>query len=516
MRCLNRVLLTVLLVAAAGPEVSAAEPNAAALAGLIDRHVEQRLDNDGLRPAESADDAEFLRRVYLDLQGVVPTREQSDAFLSDSHPDKRARLVDALLASARYGEYLADVWQGYLMSPLTDDRWSRADRLRQWLATQFNTRRWDEVASALLTAAGKMQEEPAVTYLIEGRHPRGVADLTDLTSRYFLGVRLNCAQCHDHPVVDWRREDFWGMAAFFAQVQTPGRAKQVYQLGVVDDPRLTLAALKDAGTIDGFQPRSPTFLRGQEFVTDKRPARVALAEWMTSPQNPYFARAMVNRTWWRLFGRGIVEPVDDMHEANPPSHPEVLDLLARRFAESGFDLKFLTRAIVLSRAYQRTSRPGDDGGQKQVALYGRMSIKVLSAGQLYDSLSTIFGPPAGKAGGKAGPGARVEFVQFFGEDADADADPTAYRRGVPHLLRLMNSGQFTGRNLDALVARLLTPGRPPDDVATDLFLTILSRRPTSNERAKFKSYVERCGSAQDACREWAWALVMTSEFSLNR
>jgi len=168
---------------------------------------------------------------------------------------------------------------------------------------------------------------------------------------------------------------------------------------------------------------------------------------------------------------------------------------------------------VLSRAYQRTSRQGDSGGQKQAALFGRMSIKVLSAGQLYDSLETIFGPPAGV---KAGPGARVEFVQFFGEDANADADRTAYRRGVPHLLRLMNSGQFTGRNLDALVARLLTPGRPPEEAATDLFVTILSRRPTSDERAQFESYVQRCGSAQDACRELAWALVMSSEFSLNR
>src|SRR5688572_25652719 len=338
-----------------------------------------------------------------------------------------------------------------------------------------------------------MEENPAVTYLIEGRLPRAVPDLTDLTSRYFLGIQLNCAQCHDHPFVNWKQEEFWGMAAFFTQIQTPKRAKQVYERGVIDDPELTLANLRDAGIPDGFRLRPPTFLGGQELSTASKTTtnRAALAEWITAPQNPYFARAMVNRTWGRLLGRPIVQPVDDMHEANAPSHPELLDLLARRFAESGFDLKFLTRAIVLSRAYQRTSRQGDSGGQKQAALFGRMSIKVLSAGQLYDSLETIFGPPAGV---KAGPGARVEFVQFFGEDANADADRTAYRRGVPHLLRLMNSGQFTGRNLDALVARLLAPGRPPEEVATDLFLTILSRPPTSAERAQFKSYVERCGS----------------------
>src|SRR4029079_18694020 len=183
-------------------------------------------------------------------------------------------------------------------------------------------------------------------------------------------------------------------------------------------------------------------------------ARAALAAWMTSPANPYFARAAVNRTWWRLFGRGIVNPVDDMHAANPPSHPELLDLLARRFAESGFALKSLTGAIVLSRAYQRTSGPGD-APEKQAELFGRMSDKVLTAGQLYDSLVTIFGPPARTRGVDARPNPRAEFTQFFSQEGDLD--PTVYRRGIPHLLRLMNSREFAGQNLAALANRLATP-----------------------------------------------------------
>jgi hypothetical protein len=523
MRCLTRILLAIMLAAAAGRQARAGEADAAALADLIDQHIESRLSTEDVRPAQRADDAEFLRRVHLDLHGVVPTRDEAERFLADSRPDKRARLIDALLASPRYGEYLADVWQAYLISPLADDRQSRADRLRPWLAGRFNSESWDRIASELLTATGRMEENPAVTYLIEGRLPRSAPDLTDLVSRYFLGVRLNCAQCHDHPfVAAWKQQDFWGMAAFFAQVQTPGRAKQVYQLGVVDDPRLTLSSLRDAGMIDGFTPRAPTFLGGQEMPAGRGTNRAALAKWMTAPDNPYFARAMVNRTWWRLFGRGIVQPVDDMHQANPPSHPELLDHLARRFVESGFDLKFLTRAIVLSRAYQRTSRPGESGAaaaagagaaEKQAALFGRMSIKVLAAGQLYDSLETIFGPPAKATGVDARRGARPEFTQFFGEDGDPD--PATYRRGIPHLLRQMNSGQFAGRNLDALVSRLATPERPPEDVAADLFLTILSRRPTADEQARFRSYLGRAESTRDACRDLAWALMMTSEFSLN-
>jgi hypothetical protein len=510
MRCLSCAIVLSVLSFAAG-DCLGAEPAARELAGIIDQHIEARLGAEDIAPAKLADDAEFLRRVYLDLHGVVPMRDQAERFLNDSRPDKRARLVDDLLASPRYGEYLADVWQNNLISPLADDHRKRSEQFRQWLAGQFNSRTWDRIASDLLTATGKMEDNPAVIYLIEGRLPRSVPDLTDLTSRYFLGLRLSCAQCHDHPFSNWKQQDFWGMAAFFAQVQTPKRAKQVYERGVVDDPSVTLATLRDAGMADGFLLRAPTFLGGQELPAGKT-NRAALARWMTSPDNPYFARAAVNRTWWRLFGRGIVQPVDDMHEANPPSHPQLLELLARRFVESDFDLKLLTRAIVLSRAYQRTSRPGD-ASETQAALFGRMSIKVLSAGQLYDSLETVFGPPAKVAGVDAREGARAEFAQFFGDNADPD--PTAYHRGIPQLLRQMNSGQFAGRGLDALVSRVTTAGASPEAIASDLFLTILARRPTPDEQRRVKVYLERSESAQSGCRELAWVLMMTSEFSLN-
>src|SRR5262249_9779000 len=179
--------------------------------------------------------------------------------------------------------------------------------------------------------------------------------------------------------------------------QPPGKAKLVYQAGVKDNPDLTLNSLKD-GAPDGFLSRPPTFLGGEAAPDDRKTTnRAALAAWLTSAQNPYFARAMANRTWWRLFGRGLVNPVDDMHSANPASHPELLDLPARQFAEPGFAHKFLTRAIVSSRAYQRTSRPGD-APDRQAALFGRLSVKVLAAGQLYDSLVTILGAPVRKPG----------------------------------------------------------------------------------------------------------------------
>src|SRR5581483_386044 len=266
----------------------------------IDRHIDRRLQSEQVRPANPADDAEFLRRVYLDLHGVIPTAEQAAQFLTDTDPRKRARLIDTLLASPRYGEYLGDIWQAYLVSPLADDYQKRADRFRQWLADRFNTSTWDRIVTELLTATGKLDQNPGTTYLIEGRLPRTVPDLTDLTSRYFLGVRLSCAQCHDHPFVKWTQQDFWGMAAFFTQVQTPRRPKLVYQVGVKDYPDQTLASLKEDGVLDGFLSRPPTFLGEKELPTSAGTSRAALAAWTTSPSNPYFARAMVNRTWWRL------------------------------------------------------------------------------------------------------------------------------------------------------------------------------------------------------------------------
>jgi hypothetical protein len=234
------------------------------------------------------------------------------------------------------------------------------------------------------------------------------------------------------------------------------------------------------------------------------PHRVALARWATSPANSYFARASVNRLWWHFFGRGIVNPVDDMHSGNAASHPELLELLSQRFIESGFDLKFLCRAIMLSRTYQQTSRPGKEP-QREAELFARMPIKVLTAEQLYDSLVEILGQPAKSPSINTRLGARYEFCQFFA--GDGEADPTRYERGIPHLLRLMNSPQFAGRSIAALVADAAAADASADEVLDRLFLAILSRHPTEAER--------KLAREQDNHRELAWALLLSSEFSLN-
>jgi hypothetical protein len=304
------------------------------------------------------------------------------------------------------------------------------------------------------------------------------------------------------------------MAAFFAQIQTPGRPKRVHRVGVEDNPQITLASLADADMIDGFLSRPPMFLAADEpWTSTSASHRDALAYWITSPKNPYFARAAVNRMWWHFFGRGIVNPVDDMHAGNSASHPELLELLSERFIDSGFDLKFLCRAIMSSRTYQQTSRPGEQPN-REAELFARMSIKVLSAEQLYDSLVEILGPPASGQRIKSPLGPRHEFVQFIGDDPDRD--PTSYERGIPQLLRLMNSPQFAGKNLSALVSRVAPEGRSADAVTDDLFLTILARRPTDAERELMREQLHNdSDSTGSAYRELAWALLMSSEFSLD-
>ena len=487
---------------------------AADLAALIDRHIQTRLDAQQVKRVPQADDAEFLRRVTLDLHGVVPPGDIAARFRDNSNSDKRAQSIDDLLASPKFGAHFGEVWQGYLVSPLASEQRMQTERFSDWLAERFNENEgWDRIVHALLTATGKMDANPAVTYLIEGRNPLGVTDLTDLSSRYFLGVRLNCTQCHDHPFVEWKQEDYWGMAAFFAQIQTPGRPKLVHMAGVQDDPRLTLASLRDSDMLEGFQSQPTTFLGGEVWEADGNIThREALARWITSPKNRYFARAMVNRMWWHFFGRGIVNPVDDMHSGNPASHPELLQLLSREFVASGFDIKRLCRAIVSSRTYQQTSRAGEQA-DVEVELFARMPVKVLTAEQLYDSFDTILGPPAKSPGIDTRLGARYEFCQFFA--VDRDSDPLRYERGIPHVLRLMNSPQFSARNVDALVSRLASSGRSADAAVEDLFLAILARRPTPAERELAQEHLQTSTTRNAALRQLAWALLMSGEFLLN-
>jgi hypothetical protein len=483
------------------------------LTGAIDQQILQKLNANGIPTSPRADDAEFLRRAYLDIAGVIPAPEKAAAFLDNKDAAKRAQLVDELLASTAYGRHMADIWTTLLIPKNSDNRRLRNEPMRDWLEEAFNKDRpWDKVVTDLITASGTEEENGAVTFFIA--NPT-VDKMTDDACRLFLGVQLQCAQCHNHPFTAWKQTEYWGMAAFFTKVrlQNAGKkaAKNQNAVNVTEEgrgrPKLPDSAkIVPAKFLGGAEPR----------ISTSDPARPVLAAWVTAPDNPFFARAMTNRMWAQFFGRGLVHPVDDIRDDNPGLYPELFKELSDGFAASGFDLKQLIRAICASEAYNRTSKPNAKNAADG-SLFSHMTVKVLSPEQLYDSLTAVHGSPL-KMEEKGGKGAAVKgklnngrdaFVAFFG--VGDDADPTEYQAGIPQALRLMNSNQFAGGHLLTEASKAKTQA----GVVEELYLGTLSRRPTAAEHDTMAAYVRKHKDPKDASADILWALLNSSEFTLN-
>ena len=331
----------------------------------------------------------------------------------------------------------------------------------------------------------------------------------------FLGVQLQCAQCHNHPFTTWKRDEYWGMAAFFFKVRSDrANQKNANALTVMES-----AAAKGKGMKlpDSARVVPAKFLQGDQPKLDTaEPNRPVLAKWMTSPDNPFFAPAMANRTWAHFFGRGLVNPIDDMHEGNAASHPELLKEMAKSFSSSGFDLKDLIRGICNSQAYQRTSKP-TEANKDDVGRFSHMSLKPMSPEQLYDSLTGVLGTgnePKGKqpqaAGRRPQGNARTQFAAFFRTDDTATG--TDYTAGIPQALRLMNAPQINrgGALLDS--AKSMTP----EQTIERLYLGTVSRRPATHEKERMLAYVQKHkGEEKKAYSDILWALLNSSEFVLN-
>lgn len=492
----------------------AGKPDPSAVSQAIDRAIDKTLQADKITPSARADDAEFLRRAYLDITGVIPSADKAAAFLDSSDPQKRAKLIDELLASPAYGRHMADIWQGLLVQADSNNRRVAFDALHGWLEKGFNENRaWDKFVTELVTASGPQNENGAVTFFLANPTPD---KLTDQVSRLFLGVQLQCAQCHNHPFTSWKRDEYWGMAAFFFKVKSDrANQKNANALAVVETTATGKG--KQAKLPDSARVVPAKFLQGdQPKLQTSEPNRPVLAKWMTSADNVFFAPAMVNRTWAHFFGRGFVNPIDDMHEGNPASHPELLKEMARHFAASGFDLKDLIRGICNSQAYQRTSKPTD--ANKTDVHFSHMSLKPMTPEQLYDSLTAVLGATGeGKAGnGKQAGGkrpvgnARTQFVNFF--RADESAIATDYNAGIPQALRLMNAPQLNrgGALLDS--AKSATP----EQIIERLYLGTLARRPAAPENERMLAYVQKHkGEERKAYSDILWALLNSSEFVLN-
>jgi hypothetical protein len=513
-------------VHAAGPPGHA--DDVASLARRIDHHLASVLAARRVTPAPAATDAEFVRRLYLDVTGRIPRVSEVRTFLDDRRPDKRRRLVDKLLSGPHYVNHFGNVWRSLLLQEGNNQQVRLlAPQMETWARTRLRADMpYDKMVRQLLTAAITFQG-PFAGGRQDGRDANAAAfysanemkpeNLAAATSRLFLGVKLECAQCHDHPFAKWTRKQFWEYTAFFAGIKP-----QVLNGGVFtparDDPNVREVTLPGgektikARFLDGS---NPTFTEGVG-------SRVTLAEWLTTGENAFFARAAVNRMWEHFFGLGIVDPADDFRDDNPASHPELLDELAREFAANKFDLKFLIRAITATQAYQRASARTDPS-QKDLRFFARMPLKGLSPEQVFDSLATATGyRDDGQPNRGFGFGAQTPRQEFLAKFANPVDRRTEHSTSILQALALMN-GKFIAdatslKRSETLAAVIDSPFMDNRQRLDTLYLAALARPMRPHEASRLVPYVARGGPSGDSTKALTdvfWALLNSSEFILN-
>lgn len=504
------------------------------LVKFIDAEIHRPLQVANIPVSPSAADGEFLRRVYLDVIGRIPTRAEATAFLDATDPEKRQKLIDSLLARPEYGQYWARLWRDRVAVPIGAGEGLNGPftaNFHKWLSDEFNNNRpWNELVREMIIVEG---DGPAVAFVrqsIDDGQPRA-GKLAASVSRRFLGIRLECAECHDHPFASWKQDDFWALAAFFSRTARIEKNKTETRTGIYDSEKgppktrfgLQPLVRKEAGAVvipEDAGPRAGTVVSAK-FPTgdivkldDKSPTRPTLADWVTSPKNPMFARATVNRLWWQLFGRGLVNPVDALDTENPPSHPELLDALAGELVASKFDLKHLLRAMLLSQAYQR-SHVALAGNQKDETLFSHAIGKVVSPEVFWECLvlSTGGDPDKGAVSGASQStfGSRKGFLKLFGT-TPMDAEPGEYTQGIPQMLALLNEPDLHKPN--KLVQQAVREGGKTEQIIERIFIGVLSRRPSADELKLTGDFLGRRKTPAEGYQAIWWALVNSPEFAV--
>ncbi len=508
---------------------STVNPDAQKLAAKIDEQIAAAWGPKGVKPAPLADDAEYLRRVYLDLAGRIPRAMEVRDFLDDPNPAKRAELVERLLESPNYVNHFTNFWRTLLLPQVNNQQVQfLVPSLEAWLHPRIKENvPYDKMVREILTApvGGNPQMRRRMTSSNKRPDPTPAAfyqanelkpeNLAANTSRLFLGVKLECAQCHNHPRANWTRKQFWEYAAFFSGIQPQGQGNMMAAPELSERRSLKIPNTEtevQAHFLDGSEPNWDSGVR----------TRAALATWVTASDNPFFARSAANRLWAHFFGIGLIEPVDEESEENPPSHPELLNELARQLVAHQFDLKFLVRAITYSQAYQRSSA-ATDASQNEPRLFARMSVKGLTPEQLFDSLALATGyGEEGVPNPRFDPlnlnSPRAAFIAKF----SSQEKRTEVQTSILQALALMN-----GRLVDdatnverskTLTAVVDSPFFDTSARIETLFLATLSRKPRPEELAPLVKYVDAGGSKNDARGALAdvfWALLNSAEFMLN-
>ncbi len=449
------------------------------MAARIDQLIAQMWSADKIEPAPQSTDGEFIRRVYLDLNGVIPRVGEVRAFLADTSPDKQVRLIDHLLSSPRYSTHMATVWRNRILPLGVDaERGPQAVALQKWLRARFaKNLRYDNLVGEMLLTLGGDELGPALYYQVNDVSPEKLATST---AELFLGVHLHCAQCHDHPTAAWTQRDFWGLAAFFARVRAPNDRNNMMQMSY----RLVDADQGDVRLPDSNEVVPPKYPDGDMAKDEgRRLCRLQFALWLTSRGNEFFSRAAVNWAWSQLFGRGLVESLDDVQPES--ANGQLLNELAAYFVKSGYDLRNLWRTLAITRVYQLSSH-GDTSKPPQH--FSRMLAKPLTPEQLYDSF-TVLAPlgdraprPVVSESELTGVNSSLEEdpvrVDFIRRMRPPPGDPTEYREGTLQALLLMNGramSDVTAPDRSNILGALEAPFMSDNDCIEALFLAALAQ-----------------------------------------
>lgn len=494
-------------------------PEDAKEVNYVDHFIFDKLKKLRILPAAQCDDATFVRRLYIDVLGVLPTAEETRAFLADTAPDKRAKLVDALLQRPEFSELWAMKWADLLRVQTVPNQIDRKalNRYNDWLRQAITTNKpLDELVRELLTAQGGNFTSPAVNFYVAEPNPLQMAENV---AQVFMGVQIKCAQCHNHPFERWTMDDYYSFSAFFAQVGQKGSS----------DPRERIIFDRRSGEVNHIKDgraMPPKFLGGATPDCTGKDRRAVLAEWLTSPENPWFAKSIGNRVWQQFFGSGITNPPDDVRVTNPPSHPELEEALAKRLVEVKYDLRAIVKDICTSYTYQMSTVPRDPSiTDKRNFAY--QNVRRLGAEQLLDAIAKVTDskvkfpvlPLGANAVQVADGNSGNYFLGLFGRPARSTVC-TCERRAEPTLaqvLHLINGDTMTnalnapGGKLEKLASSQMTPSQ----MAEEVWLAAYSRTPTGDEKTYVENYLNAAADKKTALEDVMWSVLNSKEFVFN-
>jgi hypothetical protein len=484
---------------------------------LIDQQISKTWADAGVPHAGPSTDAEFLRRVSLDIVGLLPSPEETLEFLKDARPHKRAAKIDQLLTRSDYASAWAELWEDVLIGYDQQTRNDSNRALYTWLRDQVFAKNmpYDKMVSALISSNGVNTELGPVNFLIcmTKKNGGGGISMASKVSKTFMSTQIQCAQCHDHPFDRFTQDDFYGMVAFFARTKTKKVDKDDKK-----DKRMELYDDEKGETSFGEgkarKTAAPRFL--DEIAPPKElPRREAFVQLLTRHENANFARSVVNRYWARFFGRGIINPIDDFSNRFKPSHPELLDRLSKEFVERGYDVAWLIRAIANSRAYQLSSRRPENASSERFFSYA--ATRPLTPEQLFACLSEALGIVDGEGVGKNKNNLLSQFRQRFGEE-DA-ADRGVFEGTITQALFLMNGAMPNAEipRANGKIDQILKQFPAPRERLDRIFLTLLGRLPSPRERSTFLPYLSSAAPKKDKERyeDLYWVLLNSSEFMFN-